>query len=98
MKPIIDEIKHLSDHGIIVKNNNQEISRSKVHLLLASGDLPAVAQMAHLGSHNCTFGCRICETIGKSADNRSHGMYFEDSNAPLRPKDDFLFGNPVSIF
>lgn len=95
--PIINEIKDLERHGLIVKRNGVEICRSKVHLLLASGDIPAVADMAHFGSHSCKFGCRICEAMGKRPDNRSNGMYFEDSAAPLRPLEDFKTGNPVSM-
>lgn len=98
LKPIVDELKDLSQYGLIVKKNqNEEVCRAKVHLLLCSGDIPAVADMAHLGSHNSFYGCRICETEGKLPDNRSHGMYFENCNAPLRPVRDFLYGNPVSV-
>lgn len=96
LKPVVDELKDLSKYGLIVKKNQHEVCRAKVHLLLCSGDIPAVEDMAHLGSHNSSYGCRICETKGTSPDNRSHGMYFEDCNAPLRPLNDFLHGNPVS--
>lgn len=97
LRPIVNELKDLSEYGLVVKRNQTEICRAKVHLLICSGDIPAVADMAHLGSHNSSYGCRICETKGRSPDNRSHGMYFEDCKAPLRPLRDFLNGNPVSL-
>lgn len=97
LTPIVAELKDLSEHGLIIRKNRNEVCRSKVHLLLCSGDIPAVSDMAHLGSHNSFFGCRICEVKGKAPDNRSHGKYFEDTAAPLRPIEDFLNGNPVSV-
>lgn len=96
LTPIIEELKYLSQFGLVVKNNREEVCRAKVHLLLCSGDIPAVASMAHLPAHNCRFGCRICEVEGQHPKNKSTGMYFENSNAQLRPKRDFLNGNPVS--
>ncbi|OAD72708.1 hypothetical protein PHYBLDRAFT_168970 [Phycomyces blakesleeanus NRRL 1555(-)] len=70
---------------------------SKVYLLLASGGIPAVADMAHIGSHTSLFGCHFCETKGKCPTNRWHGMYFDDISIWLRPLEDFKVGNPISI-
>lgn len=95
LAPIVSELKDLAEHGLIVRKNREEICRSKVHLLLCSGDIPAVASMAHLGSHNSFYGCRICEVRGRAPDNQSSGMYFDDNTAPMRPITDFIHGNPV---
>ncbi|OAD66599.1 C2H2-type zinc finger transcription factor [Phycomyces blakesleeanus NRRL 1555(-)] len=92
--PIINELQDLEAHGLVVKHNRVELCRSKVYLLLASGDIPAVADMAHIGSHTSLFGCRFCETKGKCPTNRRHGMYFDDISARLRPLEDFKVGNP----
>ncbi|OAD65296.1 hypothetical protein PHYBLDRAFT_176214 [Phycomyces blakesleeanus NRRL 1555(-)] len=92
---IISEIKDLEVHGLVIKSNGVEVFRAKIHLLLASGDIPAVADMAHIGSHASLFGCQICKTKGKAPDNRRYGMYLEDSSAPLRPLEDFKTGNPI---
>ncbi|OAD71978.1 C2H2-type zinc finger transcription factor [Phycomyces blakesleeanus NRRL 1555(-)] len=92
--PIINELRDLEAHGLVVKHNGVELCRSKVYLLLASGDIPAVADMAHIGSHTSLFGCRFCETKGKCPTNRRHGMYFDDISARLRPLEDFKVGSP----
>jgi hypothetical protein len=97
LKPIIAELKDLSIHGMIVRKNLQEICRAKVHLMICSGDIPAVADVAHIGSHSATYGCRICEVRGSAADNRRGGMYFSNFSAPLRPLNDFIEGNEVRI-
>ncbi|OAD73085.1 hypothetical protein PHYBLDRAFT_71583 [Phycomyces blakesleeanus NRRL 1555(-)] len=75
-------------------HNGVEHCRSKVYLLLTSDDIPAVADMAHIGSHTSLFGCRFCETKGKCPTNRRHGMYFDDISTQLRPLEDFKVGNP----
>ncbi|OAD76928.1 hypothetical protein PHYBLDRAFT_142435 [Phycomyces blakesleeanus NRRL 1555(-)] len=54
--------------------NGVEVCCAKIHLLLASDDIPAVDDMAHIGSHASLFGCQICETKGKPPDNRWHGI------------------------
>ncbi|OAD74354.1 hypothetical protein PHYBLDRAFT_167768 [Phycomyces blakesleeanus NRRL 1555(-)] len=92
--PIISEIKDLEVYDLVIKSNGVEVCHAKIHLLLASADIPAVADMTHIGSHASLFGCQICKTKGKAPDNRWHGMYFEDSSAPLRPLEDFKTGNP----
>ncbi|OAD81231.1 hypothetical protein PHYBLDRAFT_73842 [Phycomyces blakesleeanus NRRL 1555(-)] len=91
---IINELRDLKAHGLVVKHNGVELYRSKVYLLLAFGDIPAVADMAHIGSHTSLFGCRFCEIKGKCPTNRRHGMYFDDISAWLRPLEDFKVGNP----
>lgn len=97
LAPIISELKDLSEHGMVVKKNNREvICRCEVHLMLATGDMPAVAKMAHVSTHAGKYGCRICEVQGQKPDNSSSGMYFVEKDAPLRPKEDFLTGNIVS--
>ncbi|OAD78115.1 C2H2-type zinc finger transcription factor [Phycomyces blakesleeanus NRRL 1555(-)] len=95
LTPIIIEIKDLEVHGLVIKSNGVEVCCAKIHLLLASGDIPAVADMAYIGSHASLFDFQICETKGKAPDNRWHEMYFEDSSAPLRPLEDFKTSNPI---
>ncbi|OAD74819.1 hypothetical protein PHYBLDRAFT_61130 [Phycomyces blakesleeanus NRRL 1555(-)] len=96
--PIINELRDLEAHGLVVKHNGVEFCRSKVYLMLASGNIPAVADMAHIGSHTSLFSYCFCETKGKCPTNRRHGMYFDDISARLRPFGDFKVGNPPSIY
>ncbi|KAG2211938.1 hypothetical protein INT47_004625 [Mucor saturninus] len=95
LRPIIDELKDSETHGLVVKRGVIDICGSKIYLLLASGDIPAVADMAHIGSHSSTYNCRFCKSKGRSPDNKSHGKYFDDSSAPLRPLQDYMTGNPI---
>ena len=86
----------MEEHGLVVIQGGQEVCRAKVHLILCSGDIPAVKDMAHVKGHTGKYGCRICEVEGKAPDSKSRGKYFEDGSARLRPLRDFLIGNPVS--
>ena len=97
LRPIIDELENLETHGLVVKRGDMEICRSKVYMLLASGIIPAGADMAHFGSHTSTYGCRFCESKGRSPDNKSNRKYFDDCSPPLIPLQDYMTGNPVSI-
>jgi len=96
LKPITEELKDLAIHGMVVKKNGDVVCRSKVHMLLCSGDIPAVAEMGHFGQHTSKFGCRICEAEGQKPDNCKHGVYFDNASAAMRPLNDFMLGNPVS--
>lgn len=40
--PIVDELNSLGKYGMVVKKFDGEIIKSKVHLMLASGDIPQV--------------------------------------------------------
>lgn len=75
LQPIFDELRDLEQHGMVVETS-QGVYRAKIHLLLCSGDIPAVAAIGHFKSHNSRYGCRICESVGEAPDNRSAGMYF----------------------
>ncbi len=95
LRPIVDELNDLSSNGLIVRRNHQEVCRAKVYLMMASGDIPAVADMAHVAPHTSRHGCRICEVSGQSSET-GHGMYFIDTDAPLKTLSDFLTPNEAS--
>ena len=95
LRPIVDEFNDLATNGLLVKRSQREICRAKVYLMMASGDIPAVAAMAHLPSHTHKYGCRICEVVGEHGSG-GHGMYFAETDADLRPLSDFSRGNHVS--
>ena len=40
-----DEIRDLSKHGMLVRNNGSEVARVTVHLAIATGDLVGVAKL-----------------------------------------------------
>jgi hypothetical protein len=92
--PIVAELNYLSTYGMVVKNNGVEICRSKVHLVIASGDIPAVNDISKVAPHTSKFGCRICTTEGVHPDNHPYGMYFPNVAAPLRTLNEYKHGDP----
>ncbi|KAI8335340.1 hypothetical protein BC941DRAFT_326308, partial [Chlamydoabsidia padenii] len=71
LDPIMVELEQLATNGIIV-NVGEEKIEAKVHLLVATGDLPAVADISNHRGHTSYYGCRICEVKGEYHG----GMYF----------------------
>ncbi|KAL9539149.1 hypothetical protein MBANPS3_010440 [Mucor bainieri] len=54
----VDEIRDLSEHGMLVRVNGVEVARVSVHLVMATGDLVGVAKlMRHGGGVASRFGC-----------------------------------------
>jgi hypothetical protein len=49
LKQIIDEFYLLSTKGMLVQKDGIEVCRAKVNLVMATGDIPAVADLAHHG-------------------------------------------------
>ena len=90
LQPLADEFKDLSDHGIVVRRNGKEICRAKVNLVIATGDIPAAASLAHHSGHMSNDGCRFCRIVTQT---KNHRRCFLDTNAPMRDKTDFIDGN-----
>ncbi|OAD68696.1 hypothetical protein PHYBLDRAFT_188654 [Phycomyces blakesleeanus NRRL 1555(-)] len=62
---------------MVVKTPSGDIS-AKVHVLMTTGDIPALGKMAcHVG-HMSKDGCRICHVVGQSP---GHGQYFRMPSA-----------------
>lgn len=40
--PIVEEIKSLGEHGLIVKKCSGEVIKGRVHMVMATGDIPQV--------------------------------------------------------
>jgi hypothetical protein len=40
--PIVDEVKSLGEHGLVVKKYNGDTIKAKVHMMMATGDIPQV--------------------------------------------------------
>ncbi|KAG2193041.1 hypothetical protein INT47_009291 [Mucor saturninus] len=91
--PIIDEIKSLGEHGLIVERWNGETIKAKVHLVMATGDIPQVTKYMHHGGHMATYGCRICLVEGQKREYTGYGMYFQKRGASLRTVDHFVNGD-----
>lgn len=98
LKPIVDELRVLSSTGLTVRMDGEEVCRAKVHLVMATGDIPAVADLCHHAGHMSTYGCRICLTKTVKVDHRS---CYLDYKADIRPIDNYTHPeryNQVSFF
>ncbi|KAF7731200.1 hypothetical protein EC973_000615 [Apophysomyces ossiformis] len=92
LDPILSELEALQSEGMVVDVGNSRI-HAKVHVLVASGDIPAVADLAnhsvmfsadttHSG-HQFKEGCLICPLEGESPTD-ARGIYFPERNGPVR--------------
>ncbi len=100
LQPLFDELKQLESDGISVLCDDGNYF-AKAHLILATGDIPAVAELIHHSGHNSFFGCRQCKIKGISEispGGKGTGRYFKGSLIldEKRKINDFLFGDPVS--
>lgn len=85
--PVIDEFTHLGQHGMAVKLDGIEVCRSKAYMVMATGDIPAVASMCHHSGHTSTHGCRICTIVTERLDSR---QCFKIHNSRIRVADNFI--------
>ena len=90
LQPIIAELKDLSKYGLLVRKDGVDICRAKINLVIASGDLPAVAALAGHTGHSSTSGCRLC-TI--KTNKVEHMNCFDTFGHPMRAIHDFCGSN-----
>ena len=93
LKPIVDEFKDLSNHGLLIKRNGEFVCSARINLVIASGDIPAAASLSHHTGHMSKNGCRLCRITVKRVGN--HNCFLE-MDATLRDKTDFI--NDTSSF
>ncbi|KAG1435840.1 hypothetical protein G6F56_013812 [Rhizopus delemar] len=74
---------------MVVKKNGDEVARACVIPLVVSGDIPGVSKILHHQGHGSFYGCRFCYTCGEHGPS-GQGMYFEQRNCQIRPKDCLL--------
>lgn len=86
LEPIVSELNDLSKYGLMVRKNGIEVCNARVHLVIASGDIPAAAALARHTGHTSKFGCRICRVRTEKVDGYTCYLEF---NAPIREKTDF---------
>jgi hypothetical protein len=69
----VDEIRDLSEHGMVVRVNGSEVARVTVHLAMATGDLVGVAKLMHHGGVASRHGCMKCliDTVDKQCFTRT---------------------------
>jgi hypothetical protein len=94
LKPIVDEFQKLSTAGMTVYKDGVLLCKAKVHLVIATGDLPASAELSHHKTSAAKYGCRICtiktEKIGKRT-------CFLDPYADIRLPIQFTNPDPVNV-
>ncbi|SAL97130.1 hypothetical protein, partial, partial [Absidia glauca] len=69
LRPLMDELAVLATAGMVVTCDDGTTVRSKVHLLVATGDMPAAATLSGHSGHMSTYGCPICPAKGVSGWN-----------------------------
>ncbi|KAG2211979.1 hypothetical protein INT45_014171 [Circinella minor] len=111
LAPVIEELKQLETVGIDVVCDDKEIHNYKARLVLAMGDIPGVASLAHYAGHMSIYGCRIClikserlestQSYERRSNNPQahigYGRYFPGSQDldPSRSISDFEEGDPI---
>lgn len=94
LTPIVRELEELSTKGMIVFADEREVCRAKVYLVMATGDLPASAELAHHKTSVAHFGCRICRTETTTVDGH---RCFLNTNDALRTAMDFKSPNSKDV-
>lgn len=94
LQPIVRELEELATRGMIVYADDREVCRAKVYLVMATGDLPASAQLASHKSSTSEFGCRICGVQTERIDNHT---CFLKTNWILRTDADFKNPNRIDV-
>jgi len=62
--PFIDELKLLQNGVPAYDAHSKERFLLKAHLILITGDTPAISKLFHLSGHNAKFPCRACKIEG----------------------------------
>ncbi|KAG2213709.1 hypothetical protein INT45_006194 [Circinella minor] len=95
----IQSLKRLQKSGICVKGDDGKTYYSCVHMLLATGDIPACSKLMCARGHTFRYGCRFGEILGGAAPNtkgQKRGMYFVPDKRVrprMRPLKNFQEGN-----
>ncbi|KAI8059010.1 hypothetical protein BC940DRAFT_226249, partial [Gongronella butleri] len=93
LSTIVEELSSLALIGMDVPCDDGVVRHVHAHLLVASGDTPAVALLAKKMGHQSFLGCRFCKVEGQHKAN-GRGMYFKPSrNGPDLTSEDYLNGS-----
>ncbi|OAD78829.1 hypothetical protein PHYBLDRAFT_140883 [Phycomyces blakesleeanus NRRL 1555(-)] len=72
LKPTLADLKVLQEEGMVVVTSTLTIC-TKVHILMVTDDILAVARLACLTGHMSKSGCQICNAVGQTP---GRGQYF----------------------
>ncbi|CEP14572.1 hypothetical protein [Parasitella parasitica] len=92
---ILADIQWLSTHGMVVNTPNNLSICLRVHCLVAGGDIPAVFDWSRCVYHSSEYGCRICYSKVVNPENRPQGLYFPDTDAAMRTREDYREANSI---
>ncbi|OAD67114.1 hypothetical protein PHYBLDRAFT_67249 [Phycomyces blakesleeanus NRRL 1555(-)] len=79
LEPIIKDFCILATSGIQIQTVTRQIN-VKIHLVMATGDNPAMSDLMNLAHHNSFFGCQACFSKGVS---KHHTMCFFGNELPV---------------
>ena len=76
LKPLVRELQEINkDGGVKLQFYDGSTRKVRVHLLLFTGDLPAVKKCSGLKGHNGKCPCRFCLIVGVWSPHHRHYYY-----------------------
>ncbi|OAD74580.1 hypothetical protein PHYBLDRAFT_167984 [Phycomyces blakesleeanus NRRL 1555(-)] len=63
LEPVLDDLRNLRANGLQFQTDSGLVI-AMVHLVMATGDTPAVSDLMNLAHHNAHHGCRACISYG----------------------------------
>lgn len=102
LQPLLEELKVLEQFGMTVVCSRQ-VFQLKAHLLLVTGDIMGMQELAHHTGHASRFGCRQCHIVsvpcvGPSGDGQDQYYPGSEHLDIARSEDEFRLGNSVSCY
>ncbi|GET53357.1 transposase domain-containing protein [Rhizophagus irregularis DAOM 181602=DAOM 197198] len=102
LRPIIDELKVLQEGVSIYDALLKENFILRCHVVMWTGDMPAVSKLMCMTGHNAYLGCRYCYLKGVYSEESRHVYFpcsmprtsditdFDPKELPKRTEDNFL--------
>ncbi|GET00648.1 transposase domain-containing protein [Rhizophagus clarus] len=75
LKPVVDELKLLEDGVMMYDGLLKEDFLLRSHIIMWTGDIPAITKIMCLSGHNSYTACRFCYLRGVYCSSRRHIYY-----------------------
>ncbi|OAD70453.1 hypothetical protein PHYBLDRAFT_70627 [Phycomyces blakesleeanus NRRL 1555(-)] len=85
LEPVLDDLRNLGANGLQFQTDSGLVI-AKVHLVMATGDTPAVSDLMNLAHHNAHHGCRACISYG-ARDSSTTCIVERDGPSLLRTEE-----------
>ena len=100
LSPLMNELKSLATAGMILKVDSEENITLHAHLLLASGDIPGVADLIYHSGHGSEYICRTCRIRADSLispKGHGYGRYFPGTDEPCEERINVDFEGKLNV-